>query len=81
MEKKNSPKETYLYWRNPTKEEIKFGHASIHIREFEKENCFNEDGQFRLAFVANDDNRKYQSCNHEWFITKKAKAPKIKILE
>ncbi|MCA6435784.1 MAG: hypothetical protein IM600_05710 [Bacteroidetes bacterium] len=81
MKKHNNTNETYSYWRNPTKEDIKFGNGSIHIREFKKENCFDKDGQFRLAFVAGDDKRKYHSCNYEWFITRKSKAPTIKIIE
>ncbi len=73
--------ETYSYWRNPTKEEIKFGYDAIHFRDFNKENCFNEDGTFRLAFISKCDKRKYQSCNYEWFITRKYKAKSIDIIE
>ena len=65
--------ETYTYWRNPTKDEIKFGYGAIHYREFNKEECFNQDGSFKLAFWAKDDGRKYQSCNYEYFMTSKYK--------
>jgi hypothetical protein len=32
--------ETLKYWRNPTKEEIKFGYGAIHYRSFDFESCF-----------------------------------------
>jgi hypothetical protein len=73
MKTTNQENETFSYWRNPQKEEIKLGYGAIHFRDFEKEQCFNEDGSFKLALITNDDRLKYYSCNHEYFITSKYK--------
>ncbi|OFX21041.1 MAG: hypothetical protein A2033_10460 [Bacteroidetes bacterium GWA2_31_9] len=67
---------TLTYWRNPTKEEIKFGYGAIHYRDFETEECFNEDKTLKLALIAKDDGLKYYSCNFEYFITKSYKINK-----
>ena len=81
MENFKNTNETYSYWRNPTKEEIKFGCSAIHFRDFKKENCYNDNGTFRLAFILKCDKRKYQSCNYEWSVTRKYKATVIDIIE
>lgn len=69
----NQENTTYSYWRNPTKGEIKFGHGAIHYRDFDREQCFNEDGTFKLALKAKDDRLKYYSCDYEYFTTSKYK--------
>lgn len=48
------------YWRNPTKEEIKFGHGAIHYRDFEIQNCINEEGYLKKTFKADDDQLNYK---------------------
>lgn len=50
------------YWRKPTKEEIKFGHGAIHFRDFEIQNCINEEGYIRETLKANDDKLIYKRC-------------------
>jgi hypothetical protein len=50
------------YKRNPTKEEIKFGHGAIHYRDFEIENCINEKGYLKETLRANDDKLNYKRC-------------------
>lgn len=47
------------YWRNPTKEEIKFGHGAIHYRDFNFKDCFDENDYLKKTFVAKDDKLKY----------------------
>lgn len=70
---------TLEYWRNPTKEEIKFGHGATHFREFDTDKCIDENGDLILAFYASDDHRKYHSCNHEYYITREYKARKVQV--
>lgn len=71
--------EALTYWRNPTKDEIKFGHGAIHHRDFDFESCFNEDGFQKLKARASDDKLIYHSSTHEYFTTSKAKLEKIEV--
>lgn len=61
------------YWRNPTKSEIKFGYGATHYRDFDIEECFNEDGSFKLAMRAKNDGLKYYSCSYEHSTTRQYK--------
>jgi hypothetical protein len=63
--------ETLEYWRNPTKEEIKFGYGATHYRDFDFENCFDEDGFQKVKVKASDDGLIYHSCEYEYFTTSK----------
>ena len=54
----NKP-ETLSYWRNPTKEDIKFGHGAIHYRDFEFEKCFDENGFIKEKVKSIDDDLIY----------------------
>ncbi len=70
---------TLDYWRNPTKEEIKFGYGATHYRSFDFESCFDEDGFQKVKVKASDDELIYYSSNHEYFTTSKAKLKKIEV--
>lgn len=48
------PKEI-TYWRNPTREEIRFGYGATHFRDFEFEKCLDENGIQKLKIRATDD--------------------------
>lgn len=65
------------YWREPTKEEIRFGHGAIHHRMFSFDKCFDDDGNLKLKVRATDDKLIYHSAETEWFTTRKAKLQKI----
>jgi hypothetical protein len=65
------------YWRDPTKEEIRFGHGALHYRMFSFDNCFDENGNLKLKVRATDDKLVYQYACSEWFTTRKAKLQKI----
>jgi len=69
--------ETLTYWREPTKEEIKFGHGAIHYRNFDFESCFDENGFQKDKVRASDDGLIYYSCDDEYFTTSKAKLQKL----
>ena len=71
---------TLKYWRNPTKEEIKFGYGAIHYRSFDFESCFDEDGFQKLKVRVSDDGLIYHSCDHEYFTTSKAKIQKLIVI-
>ncbi|WP_310558913.1 hypothetical protein [Flavobacterium sp.] len=71
--------ETLAYWRNPTKEEIKFGYGAIHYRDFDFESCFNDNGFQKVKVRASDDGLIYYSCNDEYFTTSTAKLEKIEV--
>jgi len=66
-----------LYWRNPTKAEIKFGYGSILYREFERKYCVNSEGKLHLSIISSDDKRRYFSASHEYFTSKKYKPVRI----
>lgn len=68
------------YWRNPTKEEIKFGHGATHYRDFDFESCFDENGFQKVKVKTNDDGLIYYSSSDEYFTTSKAKLQKIEVL-
>ncbi len=51
--------EKLTYWRNPTKDEIKFGHGAIHYGDFDFEICFDEEGFQKIKLRAGDDNLIY----------------------
>lgn len=51
--------EILVYFRNPTKAEIKFGHGALHYRDFEFEKCFDKNGNLKLKIRASDDNHIY----------------------
>jgi hypothetical protein len=72
------PKEL-TYWRNLTKEDIKFGHGAIHYRDFHFEKCFDDDGIQKLKMKASDDKLIYYYCGQEYFTTSKAKLKKITV--
>ena len=72
----NKP-ETLSYWRNPTKEDIKFGHGAIHYRDFEFEKCFDSDGLLKVKAKSIDDNLTYYNCSYEWRVALKFKIQKI----
>lgn len=67
----------YLYWRNPTIAEKKFGYGSILYREFEQKYCYNSVGEIHLSIISTDDKRRYFSAQHEYFTTKKYKPGRI----
>jgi hypothetical protein len=67
------------YWRNPTKEELKFGHGSIHYRNFDFAICFNENGFLKLRVKPTDDGLVYHYCGREYCTTSKAKLEKLEI--
>ncbi len=69
--------EVSLYWRNPTKAEIKFGFGSILHREFERKRCLDSAGKLYLSIISNDDGLRYFSASHEYFTTKKYKPVRI----
>ena len=66
-------KSTHLYWRNPTKEDLKFGFGSILYREFDTKICLNCESKIHLSIIANDDKQRYYSASHEYSITRKYK--------
>ena len=71
MELKYNYKVAFIsYWRRPTKEEIKFGYGATHFRDFDVNECFNDDGTFKLSFICKDDGLKYYSADYEYFTTK-----------
>ncbi len=74
----NKPK-TIKYWRNPTKEEIKFGYGALHYREFNFENCFDAYGNLKLRIKASDDGLIYYNAGIEYHTTSKSKLQKIVI--
>lgn len=51
------------YWRNPTKEEIKFGYGAIHYRDFEFDECFDENNELKINIKASDDKLIYHYTN------------------
>lgn len=65
------------YWRNPTKEDIKFGYGAIHYRDFDFEKCFDENGIQKLKIRASDDRLIYYYSGQEYFTTSKAKLEKV----
>jgi hypothetical protein len=71
---------TLEYWRNPTKEEIKFGYGAIHYRSFDFESCFDENGFQKLKVRASDDKLIYHSASDEYFTTSKAKLQKLIVI-
>lgn len=50
---------TLEYSRNPTMEEIKFGHGTVHYREIPFNKCFDENGNQLLKIKFSDDNLTY----------------------
>ncbi len=74
----NKPK-TIKYWRNPTKEEIKFGYGALHYREFNFENCFDAYGNLKLKIKASDDGLIYNNTSNDYCTKSKSKLQKIVI--
>jgi len=68
---------TIPYWRNPTKEEVKFGHGSLHYREFQFDKCLNENGNLKLKVKASDDGLTYYNAEIEYHTTSKSKIQKL----
>jgi hypothetical protein len=68
------------YWRNPTKEEIKFRHGATHYRDFDVKICFDEEGFLKLRAKASDDKLIYYYSGTEYFTTSKAKLEKLEVL-
>jgi hypothetical protein len=68
----NKKTETIAYWRNPTKEEIKFGHGALHYRDFDFNNCFDADGFLKLKVRATNDYLIYYYAGIEYSIAKNA---------
>jgi hypothetical protein len=64
------------YWRNPTKNEIRFGYGATHYREFDFDSCFDKDNILILKAKASDDNLIYYYTGQEYFTTSKAKLQK-----
>ena len=54
----NKPK-TLTFWRNPTKEEIKFGYGAIHYRDFNFDECVDINGFIKPFIKASNDSLKY----------------------
>ncbi len=54
------------YWRNPTKEEIKFGHGATHYRDFEFTDCFDENGFLKQHIRSTEDSLVYYSSDIEF---------------
>ena len=53
-------KQTFEYWRPPTKQEIKFGEGASHYREFTlSEIGITKDGDLKNWFKAKDDKLRY----------------------
>ena len=65
--------ETFEYWRNPTKEDIKFGHGAIHFRDFGIDDCYTNEGILQLKFKPKDDGLLYYACGYEGYITRSNK--------
>ena len=56
-------KNTYEYWRNPTKYELKFGEGAIHWRTFtDYEIGLNLKGELKKWFIADDGLRYNKPC-------------------
>lgn len=68
---------TLEYWRNPTKEEVKFGQGALHYREFDFEKCFDENGYLKLKVRASDDGFTYFNAEIEYYTTSKSKIQKL----
>jgi hypothetical protein len=68
------------YWRNPTKDEIKFGHGATHYRDFDIKICFDEEGFLKLKVRAIDDKHIYHYSGNEYHTTSKAKLGKLVVL-
>jgi len=66
----------FTYWRRPTKEEIKFGYGATHYRDFDVNECFNDDGTFKLSLIGKDDGLKYYSARHEYYTVSSASLAK-----
>ncbi len=74
----NKP-ETITYWREPTKEEIKFGYGTLHYKDFEFDKCFDQNGYLKLKVRASDDKLIYFEAGTEYFTTRKAVMNTIKV--
>ncbi len=61
------------YWRNPTAEDIKFGHGALHYREFKFDDCFDKNGYLKLKVKSTDDQLTYYYYGIEYSTTRKAK--------
>lgn len=70
--------QTLLYWRNPTKEDIRLGYGPIIFREFSKKICLNENGKPHLSIITDDDKLRYYSAYYEYFTTSKYNPVRIK---
>jgi hypothetical protein len=55
------------YFRNPTKEEIKFGHGALHYRDFEFKKCFDENDYQKLKVKASDDGLIYYYVGLDYY--------------
>jgi len=64
---------TFEYWRNPTKEDIRFGIGPILFKDFDIEDCYTNEGVFKLKLKAKDDGLLYYACGYESYITRSNK--------
>ena len=60
------------YWRNPSKEEIRFGYGAIHYRDFNFEDCFDPNGFLKVKVKSIDDNLIYYCASVEFSKARKA---------
>jgi hypothetical protein len=68
------------YWRNPTKENIKFGHGAIHYKDFDFDICFDKNNLLILKAKASYDGLIYYSADLEYFTNSKSKVQTISVL-
>jgi len=59
---------TYVleYWRKPTKSEIQFGYGVIHYKDFNFDNCFDENGFLKEKVKSTYDNLIYYCTSVEY---------------
>lgn len=69
--------EVLEYFRNPTKDEIKFGHGALHYRDFKFDECFDENGNQKLKVRASDDGLLYYYSCIEFSTSRKSEVHTI----
>lgn len=67
------------YWRNPTKEDIKFGHGAIHYRDFDFDICFDNNNLLILKAKVSDDGLIYYYTGRECSNSSKTKVQTISV--
>jgi hypothetical protein len=67
-----STPDTVEYWREPTKEEIKFGHGALHYRSFDFKACISDDGFLKYRMRVSDDKLLYYYSGIEYSTAKRA---------